>query len=768
VRRAWVAGAATVLAALALGPLFSDHGWILPVAAAVAVVVAAGSGLRALGAPVWLQPVGMLGALLVYACVTRAGGLPTPGTLRQLGDLAGAGFRDIAELAAPVPARPGLVLLTVAGVGAVAVAVDVLAVGLRTTAVAGLPLLMLYAVPVAVDTGSVGWLWFAAGAAGYLWLLRTDSAEAARRFGRSLRTRSGAVVQRTPAGGPGLALTSAALVAAVALPAVLPSLSAAGLFATGDGTGLGRGSRDVQTVNPITRLKGQLQRRGDDELLRVRTDDPEPFYLRLTTLDLFRRNQGWTQSALEARAGSRVTQGIARDPGLAPDAPGRPVTTTVEVRGLTDSRYLPVYPNVRAVDVDGDWRYEPVTQTVFSVRRSTRDLGYTLRSFAVDFRPELLASAPPLPADSPVTLRFAAAGRDPRVQAVVDRVVGAARTPYEKALALNAYFAPSNGFRYSLATRQGTTGDDLLDFLAQKEGYCEQYASALAYMARLAGLPARVAIGFTRGQRRDGYWSIGSKDAHAWVEVYFQGLGWVPFDPTPLGGDGHAAPLPYTAADPAGPGAPAASAAPAPQAGTVPGGTTRADALDHEPARAQGPGGSPVTAPAAPVRWPWAVAALALLALLGIPGVARVATRRRRHAVLEGRSGAGAAHAAWDEVAATLADLGIAVPVSSTPRGTALEIGAGFDDEGRAALRLLAEAEERARYAPGPAGPPADGLAGAVTVVRRQLAAAGGPMARARAVALPASTVAAGTRWAADVRARLTESMRRVGPDLPS
>ncbi|HEV7825795.1 MAG TPA: DUF3488 and transglutaminase-like domain-containing protein [Mycobacteriales bacterium] len=760
-RRAWVAGAATVLAALALGPVYSDHRWIPYVAAAVAAVVAAGVGLRALAAPLWVQPVGTVGALVLYVCVFCGGGLPTPGTLRELGSLAVAGFRDVAELAAPVPSRPGLVLLTVAGVGAVAVVVDVLASGLRTPALAGLPLLGLYAVPVAVDTGSVGWLWFALGAVGYLCLLRTDSAEAVRHWGHSLRTASG-TVQRTPAGGSGLAWASVALVAAIAVPAVLPSLSPAGLFATGDGAGLGRGSRDVQTVNPITRLKGELQRRGNAEMLRVRTDDPDPFYLRLTTLDVFRRDQGWSQSPLAAGVSDRVVHGIPRDPGLAPDAPGRPAVTAVEVRGLSESRYLPVYANVRSVDATGDWRYEPGTQTVFSVRRNTRDLAYTLQSFAVDFRPELLAQAPPVPADGPVSRRFAGTAPDPRVQGLVDDIVAGARTPYEKAVALNAYFAPSNGFRYSLATERGTTGDDLLDFLTHKQGYCEQYASALAYLARRAGLPARVAIGFTRGERRDGYWSIGTQDAHAWVEIYFEGLGWVPFDPTPLGGQGNPVPLPYTAPLAASAGDPAASAAPTPTAGTVPGRSSRADALDRQLSREGGAAGSPLAPPPAASRWPWVLAVVVALALLAVPGVARTVVRRRRYAVLTGGSGAGAAHAAWDEVADTLTDLGVPVSAASTPRGTALEIGAGFDEEGRAAMRVLATAEEHARYAPGVGGPPADGLADAVGAVRVRLAGTAGWPARARAAVLPASTVETGLRRLAELRDRTRQV--RPGP----
>jgi hypothetical protein len=156
-------------------------------------------------------------------------------------------------------------------------------------------------------------------------------------------------------------------------------------------------------------------------------------------------------------------------------------------------------------------------------------------------------------------------------------------------------------------------------------------------------------------------------------------------------------------------------------------------------------------------------AAAVALALLAVPGVARAVLRRRRYALL---TGPGAAHAAWDELSDTLTDLGVPVSVASTPRGTVEEIGAGLDEEGRAALELLASAEERARYAPEDAGAPADDLAGAVDAVRGRLAAEAGWPARARATLFPASAVETGLRRVADLRTRVSARLGRARPDL--
>jgi Transglutaminase-like enzymes, putative cysteine proteases len=77
--------------------------------------------------------------------------------------------------------------------------------------------------------------------------------------------------------------------------------------------------------------------------------------------------------------------------------------------------------------------------------------------------------------------------------------------------------------------------DALLTFLTQtKAGFCQQYATAMAVLVRELGLPARVAVGYQAGTLQDdGRYLVQSDDAHAWVEVFFEGYGWLQFEPTP-------------------------------------------------------------------------------------------------------------------------------------------------------------------------------------------------------------------------------------------
>src|SRR5262249_18439893 len=106
--------------------------------------------------------------------------------------------------------------------------------------------------------------------------------------------------------------------------------------------------------------------------------------------------------------------------------------------------------------------------------------------------------------------------------------------PYTKAKALRDYFRGSD-FTYDTKVDSFDNGSAILQFLNDKRGFCVQFASAYAVMARTLGIPARVAVGFTPGERdANGTFHVSSHDAHAWPEIYLNGVGWTHmFDPTP-------------------------------------------------------------------------------------------------------------------------------------------------------------------------------------------------------------------------------------------
>jgi hypothetical protein len=274
-------------------------------------------------------------------------------------------------------------------------------------------------------------------------------------------------------------------------------------------------------------------------------------------------------------------------------------------------------------------------------------------------------------------------------------------------------------------------------------------------------VPARVALGYTPGELQDdGTRLITSDDAHAWVEVYFQSLGWVPFDPTPLSVD-RAVDLPWAPRADAPTGADSGAVVPAPAAPNTAAPTNRADRASD---------GAPVAQPgrqATGTPWPVPVGgglAVVVLLAVGTPASLRVLQRRRRLAT-------GSAGALWDELAATALDVGVRLEPSWTPRRAAHRlaevVARGGDPGGRAAAAVtqLARAEEAACY--GRAGGDGAGpeLVAALRSARQGLLRSASRDARLRARLWPASLVSgAGTRSADRARRRLRDVPRPRRP----
>jgi transglutaminase-like putative cysteine protease len=120
-----------------------------------------------------------------------------------------------------------------------------------------------------------------------------------------------------------------------------------------------------------------------------------------------------------------------------------------------------------------------------------------------------------------------------RVLAKARELTTMAPTPYDRALAIESYLRT---FPYTLEVEPAPPGRDIVDyflFTAQK-GYCDYYASAMVVLARAAGLPARIVIGYVSGTYNwsTAQYEVRQKDAHSWPEIYFPGIGWVEFEPT--------------------------------------------------------------------------------------------------------------------------------------------------------------------------------------------------------------------------------------------
>ncbi len=244
-----------------------------------------------------------------------------------------------------------------------------------------------------------------------------------------------------------------------------------------------------------------------------------------------------------------------------------------------------------------------------------------------------------------------------------------ATTDFERAWLLQHWFRDSGDFTYSTEVSTGHASLDLEDWLTDNTsrnyriGYCEQFAATMAVLGRTLGIPSRVVWGFTPGQvqpQADGPDAIVVRDtnAHAWVEMWMDGFGWVSFDPTPRGQFQPASPT--AAFDPtvflpdlddlgtiSSPNVPA------------PGSENPGGLVDDPPIGGAAPG----------ARWWLLVIPAAAVALSAVP-LAKAVRRQRRLTRLR----SGDVTAAWDEILDRLTDLGEPVPAVKTPMEAAREI----------------------------------------------------------------------------------------------
>ncbi len=239
------------------------------------------------------------------------------------------------------------------------------------------------------------------------------------------------------------------------------------------------------------------------------------------------------------------------------------VRQDVTVKALSDTRL--VAATVPVAFSAGDAPIEHTASGGASLPTGlTSGFHYTAWSYAPQPRPaELARSRPVYPRElverhafldvwPGVTMPpFGTSGRALQVAALLDAnpeiqryaplehaalaVTRGARSPYAAAVSLEAWFRSRGGFTYTSRPAVFASAP-LVGFVVQtRAGYCQYFAGAMALMLRYAGVPARVAVGFSSGtyDQRHGVWTVTDHEAHAWVEAWFRGFGWLPFDPTP-------------------------------------------------------------------------------------------------------------------------------------------------------------------------------------------------------------------------------------------
>lgn len=756
-------GLAVLAASTSLNGVIEPWTWFAPVLNTVVPVLFVMSIVRTLARN--LPFVGLLavlsGLLALVGTLTQRfvgdqsilGVIPGPGTAVQLRILLNRAEETVTSQAAPVLPGAGIFLVTCAAVGLIAIAMDALATTLRMPAVSGIGLLALMVVPAVVKPLGVGMGPFLVTVAAYLVLLGC----AQWREGLLAAAEHGS----TGYLGRGLAIGAAALAVTVLLPLAIPGFNS-GAFPQGArlnvwGTSSG--------LNPAVTLGNDLRNPTGFGRITYATDSPEPVYLRAVTLEDF-SGQRWEP---DQRRDERALglQDMGSESVRSAGEFGETAFTRINTDSYTSPWLLAPYAPLSVTNLAGRWTWDRKNLSILSYDGGTSvRQEYEVRSTLPELTQERLSAIrtarrgavaevfTELPADTPGIVRD-----------TTDEVTDGLRNPYDKALAIQN-FLRGRSFTYSVDAPveggyDGSSMGVMARFLESRSGYCVHYAGTMAVMARAAGIPSRVAVGYTPGAATGDVqpgpgntelreFAVDSRNAHAWPELYFEGVGWVRFEPTPSRGVvpdyAQTVTAPFNVRfddENLNPGA----------AGVPPG-------TEQETPETEGTGSSSSAADRSPAAAVGAAAAGALLVAL-LPLLVRSARTAawRRRVVSGPRSGAAAA--AWAQTTEIAGDYGYPALPTDTPRVFSHRLRSSADLAGAPAdsLTRLQQAFEREEYAgpqPGQAGAARGGVSAVieapvvgapavswadVEAVTAGLRARSGPSARLRAAFLPRSLV---------------------------
>jgi TgpA N-terminal domain/Transglutaminase-like superfamily len=478
-------------------------------------------------------------------------GLPTVTAVERIIDSVSHSLERAQVDFAPVPVRTGYVIMLVVGLWAATTLAEIATFRWKRPLVASMPVVALFAVVMVVGTGRAAPLLVPIFLAMLLTYWGLESSHRLRSWGRWVPTWPGRTEDDEPAsvtGNIARRMGAMCVVTALVAPVFLPAIGN-GLLAwrTGDAVGGPGGSGGGGgRIDHLVSIAPTLLEQSNTELFVVLTDNPG--YWRLVTLARF-DGEEWraTDNPTERTDGDGVIEDSAERLG-SDDLLGDEKLTSFTIENLLGGN-LP--STARAVKVEvGDrqesLRYGSESGDLRLVGGLNPSVNYRVTSAARDLSYSELRDAEPGGDDQVDTIYFELP--QPLSPGVVDfrdtAIADAeAETPYEQLVAIQARLR-STEFIYSVepgadAKDQLASTDYLTQFLTEtKTGFCQQFATAFAVLARSLGYPTRVVVGFLPGEATErGRYLVRGTDAHAWPEVYFEEYGWIAFEPTPRSTD---------------------------------------------------------------------------------------------------------------------------------------------------------------------------------------------------------------------------------------
>ena len=645
--------------------------------------------------------------------------VPTPATLHAVAGSLETSTNEIAMGAAPLEAGPELAFLIVGATAILAIIIDHVVLTARMPLLAAVGLIAVSLIPsIAVPRG-VDVLAFVMLAGAVLFLIRAET--------RAREPKA----ERAASRSPGVAATSLGIGAIAVVVAIVaaPLLPQPPIRAGGGGVGVGPG------IDVSLQLGDDLRRPRETVALTVRTTLAAPPYLRAATLSRF---DGGVWDPDRARSVPLTSNLGLSEVTVAADIRLSEYTTTIEVRDLV-SPWLPVpFPAVAVSGLAGNWEAVPFNRTVVSRETSTAGQRYEIVTHVP--RPTLEQIRASTARDSALSeeMRELPGGMPEIIEQTALQVTSGAANDYDSLAMLQRWFRTNGEFTYSLDSPvedrfDGSGAQAVARFLEVKEGYCVHFASAFALMARTLGMPSRIVVGYLPGDATTDdvegqtVYQVSSSQLHAWPEVFFDGIGWVAFEPTVGLGTPTTFSSAATLADNPGQGVDVVPTPAASGSAVDPG----ADE-DIPDQGVTGASASPTTINPLPAFG----IVLGVLAAFAIPALIQgVRTRRLLSAARQGD-----AVAAWTVVQDAAIDLGIPAPASDSPRSLGHRLIHEHGAPLEATTRLVS-AIERASYSPDGRAAPGHSLADAAAAVRTGLFAELPSAKRALAVFIPRSLV---------------------------
>ena len=603
---------------------------------------------------------------------------PASSPLTGIPNLFASGFQTLLRSTPPLPVEPALGWLLLFLAFMLWLVSYILAESLEQPAWVITPLVLPYALTALAHPTDLDFMSFLLVAGGYVAVLLTAGGPGLARGGLGFRLGRWFI---------GLLAATVATALTLGVTSLLPMGNKRPWLNNGPNT-------PIQLGDPTIELSHNLQRPSPVDVLTYRSSDRKPHYLRTTAL-----------THLTA-GGAQLESMKLRNSGIseAYNAPGEKIDLSVSMR--FPSQYLPAPFAVDGFDAAGDWGFDQNSLSVVATgdqgADQTANLDYRVTSVIPNGGSSLATARAGSDPAGGETLKIPE-GLSDEVRDLAAEITKNANTDGAKAKAIEEHLT-SASFTYTLHAPTSTGTDIISDFLLRdKAGYCIHFATAMAILARIEGIPSRVAVGFTGGtQEGDGY-KVTTDNMHAWPELYFEGLGWMPFEPTKSIGSSvtgeNSSPAPQTSAPSTSPSTQTVSPEPKPTETTA------------------SPSSSPPQTPkGSSTNWTWLLWIFPVLLLLAFPAVTRLSLRAWR--LRGGQSPVAAAAAAWRELAASHRDLG-----QEFLHGSPVEVAKAMEQDlpnaTAAHLVEVAEVVQRSQFAR--ETPPTDQLSERVKLLIHEL-----------------------------------------------